>query len=382
MPIPTVSDTYTGAGGPTQDTYDKLAASYASQIRGAPQVKQQLGADLMANEGSIEPLADERAKMIEKLYSADKDLGAQYSAPTSSSYIESPLAAQQAISGAEAPMWRGIEKLNTVIGARKQVLGDALQRGMEIYQTGLEAKKVELDNMQKTLERLNAKALAESQMAAQAAAQEQAQKNWEKEFGLKQYEAMTKAAGAGAMSKDAISELSQINGAQAAIDDLEAAYMEMEKEGGTGAHAVYASKLAGIQGADFYPAINNYKALATSYVLPLNFLTGIDTKSAGGNSSRLFGLLQGVLPNEYTHPAEARRLFQYLRQKVANKSENAYTLYKIKPSFDPYAYAGVKKPAYAMSPEYQGYGNIPDTTTTPEVTTDYTSNPDDWEEIP
>ena len=370
MPIPTVSDTYTGAGGPTQDTYDKLAASYASQIRGAPQVKQQLGGEMMANEGSIEPLADERAKMIEKLYTADKDLGAQYSAPTSGSYIESPLAAQQAISGAEAPMWRGIEKFNTIIGARKQVLGDALQRGMEIYQTGLEAKKVELDNMQKTLERLNAKALAESQMVWQKEQAAQGQANWEKQFGLDQIKAMQDANKTTAMSKEAVDMLQQTIAARNAIDAVEKAYNEMEAEAPQLKRAAL-GEIANNKFISMMPKLQAYRAVVTKYALPIAQLTGVDT--TGQSSSRLLENMKGVLPTEYSHQDEAQSLIKTLRQGVADKAEILNYIHGVKVPFNPYAYAGVEPSGLASMGGAGVAGN--------KTFGTQAYNPDDWEEV-
>lgn len=151
MPATTVSNTYTPAGGPTMGKYQQLAQQYSSAIKGAPALKQAVGETMMATEGAIEPMADERARMVEQLYKADKDLAVRYQSPESSMYIESPLAAQQAISGATAPMWGGIEKMNTMIGSRQKVLGDALSKGMEIHKAGLDAMGTELDNMYKML---------------------------------------------------------------------------------------------------------------------------------------------------------------------------------------------------------------------------------------
>jgi hypothetical protein len=368
----TVATPYTGAGGVTQDMYDKLASSYTSQVRGAPQVKQQLGEEMMASEGSIEPLAEERSKMIEQLYSADKDLGARYQAPTSEMYIESPLAAQQAISGAEAPMWKGIEKYNTIIGARKAVLGDALNRGMELYNAGLKAKEIELTNMEKTLERLQAKALAESSMAYQREKDARDQANWEKQFGLESYKAATAGSKTAGMSKEAVDMLQQTMSAQQAIEEVEKAYKEMEAEAPQIVRSTYGEKLANVPALSMYPKLKAYQALVTKYALPLAQLTGIDV--TGQSSSRLLETMKGTLPSIYDKGSDAETMFRNMRQAVANKAEVLNYIHGVQVPFNPYAYQGIKPSGFALMGTAAGSAGAGSFGT-------QAYNPDDWEDV-
>lgn len=150
--MPELGTTYTSPQGPLQDRITNLQSQVTSQIQGAPAVQEQVGEQMLATEGSIQPLAEDRGKLIERLFSADKELAGRYATPESEFYIENPMAREAAVSGAENKIWGAVSALNTQIGARKQVLGDAIDRGMRIYQAGLTAKQFELDNLYKQLE--------------------------------------------------------------------------------------------------------------------------------------------------------------------------------------------------------------------------------------
>lgn len=140
-----VGDTYTSPAGAIQDNYTQKAREYTSMIRGAPQVKQLMGEQILQGEGMIKPLADEKSKLIEQLFNADTNIAAEYANPKSETYIENPTARYQAVAPAKASMWGSLAGIDTLIGTRQKVLGDALDRGMEMYKAGLDAKALEMD---------------------------------------------------------------------------------------------------------------------------------------------------------------------------------------------------------------------------------------------
>jgi len=219
-----VGDTYTSDQGPLQDRITNLQGQITSQIQGAPAARQNMGEQLMASEGSITPLAQDRGKMIEMMFNADKDLAQKYTTQGSQYQIENPMAREAAISGAENTMWGAVASLNTQIGARKAVLGDVVDRGMKIYEAGLQSKQMELDNLYRQME-LNDRAAQRAQdMEWKRQQADTEQMRWETETGLK-YGSGQK------LSSGAQSKLNDWDAAERQLDEVIKLYGEMKKKG-------------------------------------------------------------------------------------------------------------------------------------------------------
>ena len=146
-----IGRTYTPQGGANAGRLQTLTDQVTSQIRGAPQVRQQMGEELMAQEQVVPTLASERGKLVENLFNIDQQMADKYSNPEGADYIEDPMARERMASGQASGMWGALAGTNEMLSARKKVLGDTLDKGMAVYEMGIRAKQAELDNQFKML---------------------------------------------------------------------------------------------------------------------------------------------------------------------------------------------------------------------------------------
>jgi len=181
-----IGQTYTDPAGPLQQQINDLTNQVTTSINNAPQVRQSIGQAIQNTQTAYQPEADERAALVKQLFDHDQNLASRYSnnAPTNNMYIENPLAQEVAIRGAEAPLYGSIDRRNANLSLLKSLFGDAISRGMELYNTGIQAKQTELDNLMKQLDRMERKQAAEED-----------KRRWEQEFALRKQEAAKSGAG-------------------------------------------------------------------------------------------------------------------------------------------------------------------------------------------
>jgi len=171
---PTVSPTYTPEGGALQGRIESLTRAVSEGYKMAPTVRESLARSVAAEEGMIEPLAEERGNLISQLFEIDKGLAQKYAAPESEMYIEDPMARERAISGRESALWGALSRLNALIGTRRAMMGDVISRGLDIYTAGLKAQEAELENAWKQLQRID-----------EAEKEKRRREEWEAEYALK-----------------------------------------------------------------------------------------------------------------------------------------------------------------------------------------------------
>lgn len=144
--------TYTPNTGALQGRINQLTQQVSSGFKGMPQVRQDMGNQLLDTEGSLPVMAQDRGAMLEKLFNADQAMSSRFANPESPDFIENPMARNTGTEQYTNTLWGSLGALNTTISARKQILGDTITRGMEVYKAGLEAQQIELDNMYKQME--------------------------------------------------------------------------------------------------------------------------------------------------------------------------------------------------------------------------------------
>jgi len=140
-------------------------------------------------------------------------------------------------------------------------------------------------------------------------------------------------------------KLSKLMEAQAAVDELER--IALVEGGSKGAMGVVYEPLAMIAGSSMFPEIQALRRSQLKYALPLQALTSGQT--SGSSGTKLLNEMKKILPQATDHPDEARKAISQLRQAIASNAESLYTVYGVKPPFNPYAYEGVSPPAYASS---------------------------------
>lgn len=138
-------NTYTPAGGAIQGNLQSIADKYTQAQKNAPQAGANIANAVLAQDTVVGPTSDQRAALVQQLAQHDETYSKQYADPTSSAYMLDPMARERAISAAEAPMYGAIDKSNAMIQSRNSVLGDAVTRGKEIYQAGVDALKSEYE---------------------------------------------------------------------------------------------------------------------------------------------------------------------------------------------------------------------------------------------
>jgi len=341
-----VGDTYTGDAGAIQANIDRLTGQLTSSINGAPQVKTAMGESLAQTEGAIPVLASKRSSLIEELFKHDQNFAQKYATPDSPTYVENPVAREQGLQSATAATWGGISGLGTQISSRQKLIGDALDRGMSLYNAGVQAKQIELDTLQKQLDRLDAKNLKQQELDARKAEADASvlytqkkdaedQRRWEAEFALKQAQAAGKTAELPVEARKMQSEVEQ---AHAVVNELD----RLSQKGSLGALGIAAQPLAMAPGSPFFKDIVKLNAARSKYALQVQTLTGMGTQGIMG--AKLLAELKDVLPSATDSEDNRQMKIDLLRQSVANKAETLYTMYGVVPSFNPYAFAGVLKP--------------------------------------
>ena len=151
----TVSPTYSPPAGTTaeQSRVDELTRALAGNIRNLPQTADAIRSSTIQNDPVNPALYGQYSDAIMQLYQHDQQLGERYSQPGGEMYLEDPVARERAIQASRGPMVGNLGAISQMIGTRRQVLGDAATRGLEIYKSGLEAQKLELDAAERALQR-------------------------------------------------------------------------------------------------------------------------------------------------------------------------------------------------------------------------------------
>jgi len=139
-----VGDTYTPPAGAGQGNIDQMTREVISGFKGLPQMKQNLGETLLSQDPMTGPLAEDRGKLVQQLFDYDKNLNTKYSDPSSPYYVEDPSVRTAQAGEAKNALWGSLANTNALLAARRQVLGNQVDQGVEAYKYGLDAREKEL----------------------------------------------------------------------------------------------------------------------------------------------------------------------------------------------------------------------------------------------
>jgi len=178
------AQTYTSDAGALQDRIDSITRAVQQGYKDVPNVQKSLADAVSQNEGAVAPLVSDRSGLVQQLFDSDRNLASKYATPGNESYIENPMARESAYAGREGALYGGIDKLNGLIQLRQALLGNAIQRGIELHKAGVAAQEAELNNLLRQQQRMDA-----------LSQQKEDTRRWESEFALKQKEAAKSGAG-------------------------------------------------------------------------------------------------------------------------------------------------------------------------------------------
>lgn len=146
-------NTYTGDLGAIEGKISSLTQAVSQGYSGLPGITDALRKSLSEREKTLPGLEAENENKIKELYTADKRLAERYSTPGSEMFIEDPMQRQALISGQKADIRGDLGNILNLIQGRTKVMGNALDKGLEMYKAGLEAQKFELDQATSAWER-------------------------------------------------------------------------------------------------------------------------------------------------------------------------------------------------------------------------------------
>jgi hypothetical protein len=152
------SNTYTGDLGAAENRIQSLTQAVSSGTSGLPGITDALRTQLYQREKTLPGLEKQNESKIQELYAADKNMAQTYGNPNSNMYIENPMQRQAIVSGQKTDIRGELGNILNLIQSRQQTMGNAIDKGMELYKMGLEAQKLELDQAEKTWSRIMEKA--------------------------------------------------------------------------------------------------------------------------------------------------------------------------------------------------------------------------------
>lgn len=149
-----MADTYTSDLGAAESRIQSLTKAVSQGYSGLPGIESALRSSLYEREKVLPALEVENENKIKELYTADKRYAERYATPGGEMYIEDPMARRGLIAGQKADIRGELGGILNLIQQRSQTLGNAIDKGMELYKYGLEAQKLELDQAEKTWSRI------------------------------------------------------------------------------------------------------------------------------------------------------------------------------------------------------------------------------------
>jgi len=141
-------------------TYDDYMAQISQarqdlgqRIAGLPQFQTNLSEEVYGREQALPSLRSQVSDQIKALYDVDVRAADRYANPQSEMFIRNPYNREKIMSQQHQGGLGQIQDLQNLIAQRQDVLGNAMEKGLEIYKAGLEAQKF---NYQSLLDELDA----------------------------------------------------------------------------------------------------------------------------------------------------------------------------------------------------------------------------------
>ena len=117
------------------------------RIAGMPQFQTSLSEAVYGKEKGLPSMREQMSGKIAALYDTDKRLAESYSRPGTDMYIEDPYQRRKVISAQHKQELQEIQSLQNMIANRQDVLGSAIDKGLEIYKAGVDAQKFEYEGL-------------------------------------------------------------------------------------------------------------------------------------------------------------------------------------------------------------------------------------------
>lgn len=146
--------TYTGQLGAQEKKIESLTGAISKGVGGLPAINEALRKALFEREKTLPGLEKDLEGKIQELYSADKGMAERYAKPGEEMYIEDPMARQALVSGQKADIRGEYGEILNLIQSRSQVLGNALEKGTELYKAGIAAQELELKQAESAWDRI------------------------------------------------------------------------------------------------------------------------------------------------------------------------------------------------------------------------------------
>ena len=148
-----MADTYTDEFSILEQNIADKSKAVSSGQSSLPQVTDALRRSLYDREKVLPGLEKESQDKMVELFRADQDMYGRYGNKQSEMFIEDPMARQAAVSGQKAQLRQEYGDLFGMIQDRSKTLGNALDKGVQLYQAGLAAQEAELTLAEKSWER-------------------------------------------------------------------------------------------------------------------------------------------------------------------------------------------------------------------------------------
>ena len=142
------------------DTYGNYMAQISQartdvgqRIAGLPQFETDLREEVYGKEQAIPSLRGQISDKIQGLYDADKRNADVYANRQSPMYMRDPYEREKYISGQHKQELGSLQGLQDLLAGRQDKLGSAIEKGLQIYQAGVDASKFQHSSL---LDELNA----------------------------------------------------------------------------------------------------------------------------------------------------------------------------------------------------------------------------------
>lgn len=121
----------------------QLREEHGQRLAEWPAKEAEARKSLYGKETILPAVQQTRDQAISQLWETDKMLADRYANPESEMFIRDPYAREKLVAGRHQSVFENVASLTTAAEGRRNILEDALERGVKIFQLGLEAQEKE-----------------------------------------------------------------------------------------------------------------------------------------------------------------------------------------------------------------------------------------------
>lgn len=140
---------------PTTEDYQALISQKRQDIgqryADAPNVESKMRESLFGGDQVLGTLRGHESEKVKELFEHDKSVAAQYQTPPAEGQILDPYIRETQLTNRYRGTMEDLTGIRSNIATRRDVLGDALEKGMKMLMYGLEAAKFEYSGLQDEL---------------------------------------------------------------------------------------------------------------------------------------------------------------------------------------------------------------------------------------